>query len=176
MARLLEANAAVQKKITAREPGVTANSPMVDGKAIPGPSLGSQGARAVGEHSLAHRLRAHRGDALRPADAREAGARRSRAARTRVEAAWPVIPRASSKRSARRIQKRRRGIYGFSSRPIIREAPTRASSRSGKPTSAGRRCSPTATTGKRPKVAATCGRRTPSRFSSCSITSRSQGH
>src|SRR5262249_20717121 len=34
-ARLLEADAAVQKKITAREPGGTANSPMVDGKAIP---------------------------------------------------------------------------------------------------------------------------------------------
>ncbi len=35
MARLLEADGAVQKKITAREPGATANSPMVDGKAIP---------------------------------------------------------------------------------------------------------------------------------------------
>ena len=33
--RLLAANAAVQKKITLREPGMTANSPMVDGKAIP---------------------------------------------------------------------------------------------------------------------------------------------
>jgi len=36
MARLLEANAAVQKQITFREPGGTANSPMVDGKVIPG--------------------------------------------------------------------------------------------------------------------------------------------
>jgi para-nitrobenzyl esterase len=36
MARLLEANAAVQKKITLREPGGSANSPMVDGKVIPG--------------------------------------------------------------------------------------------------------------------------------------------
>src|SRR5262245_30181091 len=36
MARLLEANAAVQKKITLREPGGTANSPMVDGKVIAG--------------------------------------------------------------------------------------------------------------------------------------------
>lgn len=36
MARLLEADAAVQKKITLREPGGTANSPMVDGLAIPG--------------------------------------------------------------------------------------------------------------------------------------------
>jgi para-nitrobenzyl esterase len=36
MARLLEANDAVQKKITFREPGGTANSPMVDGKVIPG--------------------------------------------------------------------------------------------------------------------------------------------
>src|SRR5262249_9945063 len=36
MARLLEANAAVQKKITLREPGGAANSPMVDGKVIPG--------------------------------------------------------------------------------------------------------------------------------------------
>lgn len=35
MARLLQADAAVQKKITLREPGSTANSPMVDGKAIP---------------------------------------------------------------------------------------------------------------------------------------------
>ena len=35
MARLLEANAAVQKKITPREPGGSANSPMVDGKIIP---------------------------------------------------------------------------------------------------------------------------------------------
>ena len=35
MARLLEADGAVQKKITVREPGATANSPMVDGKAIP---------------------------------------------------------------------------------------------------------------------------------------------
>jgi len=35
MARLLEADGAVQKKITAREPGGTANSPMVDGMAIP---------------------------------------------------------------------------------------------------------------------------------------------
>jgi para-nitrobenzyl esterase len=35
MARLLAANTEVQKKITAREPGMTANSPMVDGRAIP---------------------------------------------------------------------------------------------------------------------------------------------
>jgi len=35
MARLLAADAAVQKKITLREPGMTANSPMVDGKVIP---------------------------------------------------------------------------------------------------------------------------------------------
>ena len=46
----------------------------------PRPSMGSEGARAIGERSPAHRLRAHRGDALRPADAREVGARRSRAA------------------------------------------------------------------------------------------------
>lgn len=36
MTRLLAADAAVQKKITMREPGMTANTPMVDGKAIPG--------------------------------------------------------------------------------------------------------------------------------------------
>jgi para-nitrobenzyl esterase len=36
MARLLAADAAVQKKITRGEPGMTANSPMVDGKTIPG--------------------------------------------------------------------------------------------------------------------------------------------
>jgi para-nitrobenzyl esterase len=36
MARLLAADAAVQKKITLRGPGMTANSPVVDGKAIPG--------------------------------------------------------------------------------------------------------------------------------------------
>jgi para-nitrobenzyl esterase len=36
MARLLEANEAVQKKITLREPGGSANSPMVDGTVIPG--------------------------------------------------------------------------------------------------------------------------------------------
>ena len=36
MARLLEADGAVQKKITLREPGGTANSPMVDGTAVPG--------------------------------------------------------------------------------------------------------------------------------------------
>ena len=35
MARLLAANAAVQTKTTLREPGMTPNSPMVDGKAIP---------------------------------------------------------------------------------------------------------------------------------------------
>jgi para-nitrobenzyl esterase len=35
MARLLAADAAVQKKITLREPGMTPNSPMVDGKTIP---------------------------------------------------------------------------------------------------------------------------------------------
>src|SRR5262249_16088106 len=35
MARLLAADVAVQRKITAREPGMTANSPMVDGKVIP---------------------------------------------------------------------------------------------------------------------------------------------
>jgi para-nitrobenzyl esterase len=34
--RLLAADAAVQKKITLREPGMTPNSPMVDGKIIPG--------------------------------------------------------------------------------------------------------------------------------------------
>src|SRR6185369_8234213 len=46
MARLLAADAAVQKKIKPREPGMTPNSPMVDGKVIPahpwdpkGPSL-----------------------------------------------------------------------------------------------------------------------------------------
>ena len=33
--RLLAADAAVQKKITVREPGMTPNSPMVDGKVIP---------------------------------------------------------------------------------------------------------------------------------------------
>ncbi len=36
MARLLAADAAVQRKLTVREPGATANSPMVDGVAIPG--------------------------------------------------------------------------------------------------------------------------------------------
>ena len=36
MAQLLAADAAVQKKITRGEPGMTANSPVVDGKAIPG--------------------------------------------------------------------------------------------------------------------------------------------
>jgi len=48
MERLLAANAAVQKQIALREPGMTANSPMVDGKAIPahpwdpkGPALSS---------------------------------------------------------------------------------------------------------------------------------------
>jgi len=35
MARLLAADVAVQRKITAREPGMTPNSPMVDGKVIP---------------------------------------------------------------------------------------------------------------------------------------------
>jgi para-nitrobenzyl esterase len=35
IARLLAANAAVQQKIALREPGMTANSPMVDGKALP---------------------------------------------------------------------------------------------------------------------------------------------
>jgi len=35
MDRLLAADAAVQKKITVREPGMTPNSPMVDGKVIP---------------------------------------------------------------------------------------------------------------------------------------------
>jgi para-nitrobenzyl esterase len=35
MPRLLAADVAVQRKITAREPGMTANSPMVDGKVIP---------------------------------------------------------------------------------------------------------------------------------------------
>jgi para-nitrobenzyl esterase len=36
VAQLLAANGAVQRKITLREPGMTANSPVVDGKAIPG--------------------------------------------------------------------------------------------------------------------------------------------
>jgi para-nitrobenzyl esterase len=36
MERLLAADAAVQKKITLREPGMTPNSPMVDGMVIPG--------------------------------------------------------------------------------------------------------------------------------------------
>src|SRR5262245_665637 len=36
MPRLLAADAAVQKQIALREPGMTANSPMVDGKVIPG--------------------------------------------------------------------------------------------------------------------------------------------
>jgi para-nitrobenzyl esterase len=36
MDRLLAADAAVQKKITLREPGATASTPMVDGKVIPG--------------------------------------------------------------------------------------------------------------------------------------------
>jgi para-nitrobenzyl esterase len=35
VSRLLAANAAVQQKITLPEPGMTANSPMVDGKALP---------------------------------------------------------------------------------------------------------------------------------------------
>jgi para-nitrobenzyl esterase len=48
MSQLLAAGAAVQKRITAREPGMTASTPMVDGKAIPvhpwdpkGPALSS---------------------------------------------------------------------------------------------------------------------------------------
>jgi para-nitrobenzyl esterase len=36
MGKLLAANAAVQRKITLRDPGMVANTPMVDGKAIPG--------------------------------------------------------------------------------------------------------------------------------------------
>ena len=36
MDRLLAADAAVQKQITLREPGMTASTPMIDGKAIPG--------------------------------------------------------------------------------------------------------------------------------------------
>ena len=36
IARLLAANTAVQRKLTLREPGMTPNSPMVDGKALPG--------------------------------------------------------------------------------------------------------------------------------------------
>jgi hypothetical protein len=36
MERLLAADAAVQKQITLREPGMTANTPVIDGKAIPG--------------------------------------------------------------------------------------------------------------------------------------------
>jgi para-nitrobenzyl esterase len=43
MERLLAANAAVQRKITLREPGMTANSPMVDGKVIPGHPWDPQG-------------------------------------------------------------------------------------------------------------------------------------
>ena len=43
MARLLEANDAVQKKITLREPGGSPNSPMVDGKVIPGHPWDPQG-------------------------------------------------------------------------------------------------------------------------------------
>ena len=35
MARLLAANAAVNEKTTLREPGMTPNSPMVDGTLIP---------------------------------------------------------------------------------------------------------------------------------------------
>jgi para-nitrobenzyl esterase len=49
MARLLAADAAVQKAITLREPGMTANTPIVDGNAIPahpwdprGPALSAQ--------------------------------------------------------------------------------------------------------------------------------------
>ena len=43
MERLLAADADVQKKITLREPGETANSPMVDGKAIPSHPWDPQG-------------------------------------------------------------------------------------------------------------------------------------
>lgn len=43
MERLLAADAAVQKKITLRGPGETANSPMVDGKAIPSHPWDPQG-------------------------------------------------------------------------------------------------------------------------------------
>src|SRR6185369_12799508 len=43
MAKLLAADAAVQKKITVREPGMTANSPVVDGKTIPGHPWDPQG-------------------------------------------------------------------------------------------------------------------------------------
>ena len=43
MARLLEANDAVQKKITLREPGGSPNSPMVDGKVIPSHPWDPQG-------------------------------------------------------------------------------------------------------------------------------------
>lgn len=43
IARLLEANDAVQKKITLREPGGSPNSPMVDGKVIPSHPWDPQG-------------------------------------------------------------------------------------------------------------------------------------
>jgi para-nitrobenzyl esterase len=69
MARLLAADAAVQRKITLREPGMTPSSPVVDGKVIPGHPWDPKGSGSVGGDSVADRLRPHRGDALRPADA-----------------------------------------------------------------------------------------------------------
>ena len=87
MARLLAADArGADARSPSREPGMTANSPMVDGKAIPSHPWDPAAPALSAGHSAADRLRADRGDALRPADAGEAGARRSRAEAARGEA------------------------------------------------------------------------------------------
>ena len=73
IARLLAANEAAIARLTDRAPGWTANSPMVDGTAIPGHPWDSGGPGALGGHPAPHRLRPHRGNAVRQAHGRNAG-------------------------------------------------------------------------------------------------------
>ena len=172
MERLLAANAAVQRKITLREPGMTANSPMVDGKAIPahpwdpqGPALSVDIPLLIGyartEETLYDRPTPET-LALDEAGLRERASKRLGGDPSRViDAFRKAYPEATPWDLWILIATDHpRGTY---SRELAkRKADQRV-----------RRRLRIATTGKHLKAADTCDRRTPSRFSSCSTTSRS---
>ena len=113
MARLLAANAAVQRKVTLPEPGMTANSPTVDGKAMPVHPWDPAGPAISVRHSVAHRLARTEETFYDRPTPENARARRGRAAaRARKRLGGDADARDRGVPQAR-IRTRRRGTCGF---------------------------------------------------------------
>ena len=92
MERLLAADARDETKVPLSEPGMTANSPTVDGSVHSAASVGSGGAGAVRPYSAAHRLGADGGDLLSAADAGEPRDDRGGACASASPSGWAQTP------------------------------------------------------------------------------------